>query len=485
MTHFPTKLAAAVALALTGAGCMVVGPDYQRPEMAIAPEYRSQIAATDARSFADMAWWDVFQDPALQGLIGQALTNNYDLQAAIARIAQARALVGVTASQGKPQVGYDATGGGQQVLLPDSSRVDTLSYGAIGGGLNAAWELDVWGRIRRATESAQANLMAEEAVRRGVMLTLVSDLASGYFRMLRLDRELAIAEESARVYRDTLELFTLRFEAGRDSRLPVERAKAAYDSSLARIADLKREIAQQENAISILTGGYPRAIDRGAPLVAQTTPATPVGLTTDLLKRRPDILQAEQVMIGANAEVGVAMANYYPRIGLSALLGGQAINGDGIDGSLGLWNILGNVAGPIFTGGRLEGVYEARKAFWDHSIARYKQTVITAFRETSDALVAQQTLIDRRAAQETQVEALRRSVELALLRYRSGRANYFEVLDAEQQLFPAQDQLAQTQQAQLQAVVNLYKALGGGWELTPEQWTRQAQAGAAAAPSSP
>ena len=302
----------------------------------------------------------------------------------------------------------------------------------------------------------------------------MSDIANGYFRLLQLDREMAIARESEAVYRKTLDLFTLRFEAGRDNRLPVERTKAALDSSSARIADLQREITQQENALSILLGEYPQPIQRGAPRTAQVMPPqTPVGLTTDLLRRRPDIRQAEQVMIGANAEVGVAVANFYPRIGLSALLGVIGVNGGGgIDGTFGFWRAGAGLAGPIFTGGRLKSIYNERKAFWDETIAQYRKTVLVAFRETSDALIAQQTLVARRAALEAQVQALRNSVELALTRYEAGRASYFEVLEAQQQLFPAQDELARTQQAQLVAVVNLYKALGGGWKLTDAQWVQ-------------
>ena len=441
--------------------------------MPIAPSFRSQIAASDARSFADAPWWEVYNEPSLQALIGQSLQHNNDLAVAVARIEQARGLLGVTRSEFFPQVGYEIAGGRQQSVFPEQDDIGSLTYNGIGGVLNAAWELDIWGRIRRSSESAQARLLGQEYARRGVMLTLVSDVAAGYFRLLRLDRELAIAQESSTVYRDTTSLFRVRFEAGRDSRLPMDRAQAAYDSSTARIADLRRLITQQENALSVLTGAYPRDIARGRPLAAQSMPQAPTGLTSDLLRRRPDILRAEQVMVSANAEIGVAIANYFTRIGLSALGGTQSFDADnGINGDFGVWNILGNVAGPIFTGGRLEGAYHARRAFWDESIASYKQTVLVAFQETSDALIAQQALGERRAAQERQVQALRRSVDNALIRYRAGRAGYFEVLEAEQQLFPAEDALAQTLEAQLAASINLYKALGGGWNMSPEQWSR-------------
>ena len=468
------SLALGAGVTLTLSGCMV-GPDYARPEVPQPGEFRSQIGSSDATSFADLPWWDVFNDPALESLITEALTNNTDLVVAAARIDQARALLGVSRSELYPQLDYEIEGGRQQTLLPDAvdNSADTASFNSIGGLLNAAWELDVWGRIRRSNEAARANLFAQEEVRRGILLTLVSDVAAGYFRLLRLDRELAIAQESSGVFQNTLNLFNIRFEAGRDSRLPVERARANYDSSLARIADLRREIAQQENALSVLAGGYPRAIQRGVPLTAQQMPETPIGLTTDLLRRRPDIRAAEQNMIRANAEVGVAVANFYPRIGLSALAGAVGLDSNGgINGDFGVWNILGNLAGPLFTGGRLESIYDERRAFWDETVAQYRQTILVAFRETSDALVAQQTLAARRAALETQVRSLRAAVELANVRYREGRASYFEVIEAEQQLFPVEDQLAQVQQAQLVETVNLYKALGGGWRLTDEQWAR-------------
>ena len=265
----------------------------------------------------------------------------------------------------------------------------------------------MWGRIRRSTEAARASLFAQEDVRRGVMLTLVSDVAAGYFNLLELDRELQIAHSSSRTYKETLDLFTQRFEFGRDSKLPVARAQAAYDSSIAQVASLERAIVQQENAISVLLGTYPGEIQRGELLTGQFTPATPVGLTTDLLQRRPDILQSEQNMIGANAEIGVAVANFFPRIGLSALYGGQSQNiGEVVDNSFSIWNIAGSLAGPIFQGGRILESYYAQQAYWDGTIAQYKQTVLVAFREVSDALIAQQTLIAQRAAQEHQVASL-------------------------------------------------------------------------------
>ncbi|HEY7006535.1 MAG TPA: efflux transporter outer membrane subunit [Sphingomicrobium sp.] len=451
----------------------VMGPDYQRPQVTQPNDFRFQINQTDATSFADLAWWDVFRDPALQSLIGNALANNYDLQVATARIEQARELIGVARSQALPQLNYDGHGGIAKKPGDDQDIVG--SYTSAAGILNAAWEFDVWGRIKRATEAARANTYQQEEIRRGIMLTLVSDVATGYFRLIQLDRELAIALDSKATFSKTHELFSLRFQAGRDSRLPVERAKSSLDESTAQVAEIEREIAQQENALSILTGAYPGPIPRGMALTAQQMPPqTPVGLTTELLKRRPDIRAAEQGMISANAQIGEAVANFYPKIGLSALAGLIGIGSAGaLNGSSGFWRGGLNLAGPIFTGGRLESEYRNRKAYWDETVAQYRQTILVAFRETSDALVAQQKLAAQRAALETKVAAIRQSIDLALERYHSGRASYFEVIEAQQQLFPAEDQLAQVQQAQLVAVVNLYKALGGGWNMTDDQFQRR------------
>lgn len=450
-----------------------VGPNYKRPENDHVEQFRSQIGPSEAASFADEPWWQAFNDKALQELIAEALAHNYDLAIAIARVDQARAQVWVAASPLYPQVGYQALAAREKVFTAPEIPNGNETINAFGALLNVAWELDIWGRVRRSTEAARAALLAQEEVRRGVMLTLVSDVATDYFTLVELDRELEIARQSSTTYHQTLDLFSQRFEFGQDSKLPVERAQAAYDSSIATMAALQRTIVQLENALSTLLGDSPREINRGLELTSQTTPATPVGLASDLLIRRPDILQGEQTMISANAEIGVAVANFFPRIGLTTLYGGESEHIDKVfDSSFGIWNIAANLTGPIFQGGALLNNYYAQQAFWDAAIAQYKQTILTALREVSDALIAQQTLVDQRASLEHEVKALQESVDLSLLRYTAGRASYFEVLEAEQLLFPAEDQLAQAQRDQLLAVVNLYRALGGGWNLNDAQWTK-------------
>src|SRR6266850_1372389 len=447
-----------------------VGPHYERPSVDSPEDFRGRIGPEDAASFADLPWWEVFGDPMLRHLVTQSLTGNYDLLAAVARIEQARAQVGIAASDLYPQIGYEGAAQRQRgATIPGGPH---RTFNTFLGAFNVAWEIDVWGRIRRSTESARAQYLASEEARRGVVVTLVSDVATNYFQLLELDRELAIARESAETYQRTLDVFTERYRGGTDTRISTARAEASLGASLAAIAALTRQIAQQENAISALLGNNPAPIDRGMPLLAQSAPPTPAGLTTALVQRRPDIRQAEQNMISANAEIGVAVANFFPVIGLSALYGGQDPKiGDVVTSSANVWNIAANVSGPIFQGGRLIQAYHAQQAFWDETIADYRATIVGAFREVADALAAQTQLAEQRKAQEGEVAALRQALELSLLRYRVGRANYIEVLDAAQLLYPAENELAQTQRDQLFAVVNLYKALGGGWQMPAEQLT--------------
>ena len=448
-----------------------VGPDYQRPPTQLPERFRGQPASSDPASLADLPWWDVFGDPSLQRLVREALENNYDLKTAIARVEQFRAQVGVAASDLYPHVGYDGAAAREKTFVPlVPGGNHTLNV--FSGVLDVAWEIDVWGRIRRSTEAARAEFLASEDTRRAVMLSLVSDVASAYFRLLELDRQREIARSSADTYQRTLDLFTQRFEGGKDTKLSRSRAEASLAASLAMIARLDQAIIKQENAISELVGAAPRPIERGNPLTAQSSPAAPTGLTSDLLQRRPDILRAEQDMMSANAEIGVAVANFFPRIGLSALYGGESDKiGNVLNNNFSIWNIAGSVSGPIFQGGRLIEQYRARQAFWDETIAAYRGTIIRALREVSDGLAAQSKLVEERAAEERQVQALAAAVELSLLRYRTGLATYFEVLEAEQQLYPAEDDLARSQRDQLLTVVGLYKALGGGWKVPDDAWT--------------
>lgn len=448
-----------------------VGPDYERPAVQAPDEFRGEIGPAEAESFADLPWWEVFGDPALRQLVQEALAGSYELQSAVARIEQGRALVGVAASNLYPQVGYD--GVASRGRIPGgivSGSIPESTFNVFLGAFSVAWEIDVWGRIRRSTEVARAQFLGSEEARRGVLVSLVSDVAAGYFQLLALDRQLAIANDSAETYRHTRDLFMQRYLGGTDTRISTARAEADLEGSIATIAALRRRITEQENAIRALLGANPGPIDRGMPLVDQRTPMTPPGLTTDLLRRRPDIRQAEQGMISANAAVGVAVANFFPTVGLSTLYGGASNKiGDVVKDSASLWNIAANLSGPIFQGGRLLEQYRAQQAFWDQMIAEYRSTIVQAFREVADGLAAEARLGEQRRAQEAQVAALREAVDLSLARYETGRTNYLEVLLALEMLYPAESALAQTQRDQLLAVVNLYKALGGGWQTNGEQ----------------
>jgi multidrug efflux system outer membrane protein len=481
-----TQLLATVLITITLAGCsalaeprgilgaldrLKVGPNYERPATELPDRFRGQAGCADPASVADLPWWDVFGDPALQGLVREALQYNYDLKTAIARVEQFRAQVGVAAADLYPHVGYDGAASREKTFVPLVPG-GNHTFNVFTGVLDVAWELDIWGRIRRSTEAARAEFLASEDVRRGVMLSLVSDVASAYFRLLELDRQREIAQSSVKTYQQTLDLFTDRYEGGKDTKLSTSRAEASLAASLATIARLDEAIAQQENAISQLLGAPPRPIDRGVALTAQSFPAAPAGLTSDLLHRRPDIRRTEHEMMSANAEIGVAVANFFPRIGLTALYGGESPEiGNILKNNFSVWNIAGSVSGPIFQGGRLLEQYRGRQAFWDETIATYRGTVVQALREVADALASQSNVVERRAAEERQVKALASSVELSLLRYRTGLANYYEVLEAEQQLYPAEDALAEAERDQLLAVVTLYKALGGGWNMPDEAWT--------------
>jgi multidrug efflux system outer membrane protein len=464
-------LAAGLALAI-GTGC-AIGPNYVRPPVDAPEDFRGQVGAVEAASIADLPWWEVFQDEVLQQLILDALSSNYDLKTAVARVEQAKALVGVAQSPFYPQIQYQGSGGRQRQpqLLTQSAATYDLFYGAF----SLAWEIDIWGRIRRSSEAAQQQLFATEEFRRGVLLSLVTTVAQSYLQLIELDRELQIARETVKSFEDTLQIFTRQYTGGVGNKLQVERAEAALAQTQAQVPDLERQIVAQENAIRVLLGQNPGDIPRGIPLVARPAPpATPPGLPSALLERRPDVLQAEHTIASANAQVGVAIANFFPQVGLTALYGGQSTElKDIVKGNFSLWNVAGNAAGPLFQGFLLLEQYRAQVAGWDQTKAQYEQTVITAFSEVSNTLTAQTKFAEARVAQERAVRAYKESVRLSLLRYASGLSGYFEVLEAQQQLFPAQIALAQLQLSELVTVVNLYRALGGGWQLADDQWTQK------------
>jgi multidrug efflux system outer membrane protein len=451
------------------AGC-AVGPNYQRPPLDVPAETRGEDGPPTADSLADLPWWEVFGDPVLQDLVREAIANNHDLRAAVARVEQARQLVGVARADLLPQIGYNGEAARGRFFVPGAPSNETLN--TFLGSFNLAWELDIWGRIRRATEAARAEYLASEDVRRGVLLTLVSDVAQAYFELLSLDRELEIARLTTEAFDDTVQLFTDRYEGDVGTLLEVERGVAARAQAAATIPTIEAQIVAKENQICVLLGRVPGDIARGAPLDEQTVaPDVPVGIPAQLIERRPDIRQAEHAVVAANANVGVAVGNFFPRLGLSTLYGGQSSEIERlVKGAGNIWAVAGTLAGPIFQGGRLLASYRSTKAAWEASVQDFQQTTLNAFAEVSNTLVFDEKLKRVRDEKETQVRALGKSVELSLERYHEGISSYYEVLEAQQELFPAQLTLTQTIRDQLVTIVQLYRALGGGWSLPVEQW---------------
>jgi multidrug efflux system outer membrane protein len=442
-----------------------VGPNFVKPEPQMPPAYRSELDPAEAASFADAPWWDVFRDDILRGLIDEALANNYDLRTALYRVEVAQHQVGITNSQLFPQLGYQGSASRQRAQF---GSFGSQTFNSFLGIFNLSWEIDLWGRIRRSTEASQADLLASEDVRRGVVLSLVSSVAQAYFDLQELDLELDISHRTTESFTETEALFNRRFLGGVDSKLSVERAKAALYTTAATIPLLEQQIVATENALCVLLGRQPGPVTR-KPLLTQdaVAPQTPPGLPSELLLRRPDIMQAEAQIQASNALVGVSEANFFPRIGLTTLYGGQSSElSDIVKGPGMAWQIGASILGPLFQGGALIESYRQAVAQWEATKQQYEQSVLTALGEVSNALIAQQKLEAASVQQALAVEALRESVRLALLRYNGGLSTYFEVLEAQQQLFPAENSLAQTDRDRLIAVVQLYSALGGGWQAT-------------------
>lgn len=447
------------------AGC-ALGPDYKRPAINSLTEFRGNTASTN-QPFAELQWWTVYQDPNLQSLIQEAFTNNYDLRIAISRVEQSRAIAAQARSQFFPSANYNGTvnrGRNSAFGSPLPNNGANINSAAV--SLNAFWEIDLWGRVRRLNEAARAELLATEEGRRGVRLTLLSDVASAWFQLLELDNEMDIAAHTTNSFSESLKIFNRRLAGGTASTLESSRAAAALEDAAAALPAIRQRIANTENQLSVLLGRNPGPIPRpAAPLDPQISPDIPAGLPSALLERRPDIREAEQTLHSATAQVGEAKADFFPKIGLTALLGKVSPELSAFTfGSANAWSIGAEAAGPLFQGGRLVGRYHQTQAARNEAELRYGQTILNAFREVSDSLVAREQLAEIREHQSLQVNALEQAVKVSTQRYVAGKASYYEVLEAQQQLFPAQLNLARTQRDQLLAVVSLYKALGGGWQ---------------------
>ena len=453
-------------------GCMV-GPEYHRPGAAVPADWRTGSARET--SLADLAWSKVFNDPALQELIRAGMEASWDVQMAVARVFEARARLGVARAALFPafnagfSYSYERPYSPNSYFLESFPGVSAPTGNDIKTGVDFTFELDLWGRLRRATEAARAELLASEDSWRSVRITLIADIARTYFNLLELDQELEISGRTLATRQASLDLQRRRAEQGLSTQLDVQRAAAEVAVAAATIPDLERLIAQTENGLNVLLGRNPGPVRRGAPLDAQRVPPeVPAGLPSELLERRPDIRQAEQNVIATNARIGEAKAAFFPRISLTGMFGLESVSlSDLFTGGSRIWNAGPTMTVPIFTAGRISNTVKAREAQQEDAVARYRQIIQRAFREVDDALVFHRKVRDIRTEQELRVAATRQALYLANLRYERGLSTYLDVLDQERQLFRAELELAATTRDQLTAVVQVYKALGGGWEGPP------------------
>ena len=455
-------LAALVAIAV--AGC-TVGPDYVRPGVDTPTAWR--IDYPKAAAVANTKWWEQFGDPVLNNLIETALRENRDVRIAAARVDQFAGALVSTRSQLYPQIGY-----GADVSRARSSRVGVppLPPGAdpyftlYQASLGASWQIDLFGRVRRLSEAAQAQVYASEQAQRGVVLTLVTSVASSYIALRALDRQLEIAKATAANFGETLRIFNLRFKRGVVSQTEVSQVESQYQQALAAIPAISQQIAAQENLISILLGRNPGPIPRGKSIDQLVAPLIPADLPSALLQRRPDILQAEQNLVAANANIGAARAQYYPTISLTGALGSiSTAFGNFLTGPASAWQLAAGITGPIFTAGAIEGQVRSAEGAQQQALFAYEQTILNAFRETNDALAGSGNRADEAAVQAKRVVSLREFARLSRLRFDSGLASYLDVLVAENELFAAELATVRTQADSYVQLVSVYQAMGGGW----------------------
>jgi outer membrane protein, multidrug efflux system len=471
MAHLvvPIRLSALAAVALLSTGCLV-GPNYKRPELTPPQQFRF-VEGAQAESLADAPWFQVFDDPALQTLIKNAIASNLDLRAAVARVEEMRARAGIAKSFLYPQVdgvvNYGARGA-SSAQSDGADDEDTFHQNAM-YGFQLSWELDLFGKLRRQQEAAVALALASEQARRGVMVTLVGDVASSYFLLRELDVQLVIARQTLDINNQTVTYFQDRLDGGVSNRLELDRIRALRSQTAAAIPNLEQQIAVVENEISFLLGRPPGPIVRD-PANPNTilAPPIPPGLPTSLLERRPDVTEAEQFLVAANADIGAAKAMFYPTISLTGFLGG--VSGDlttFLGGSGGIWSVGAGLFQPIYQGGRLRRNAEAAQARFDQALALYQKAALNGYREVANALVTIQKLAEERIEHEMGVTALLDAADLARARYDSGLASYIEILTADQDLFEQQLLLAQTRGAEFRARTELYRSLGGGWQPGP------------------
>jgi len=446
-------------------GCITVGPDYSRPEVQVPATWR--IDLPQAEEIVNTAWWEQFEDPVLNDLIQSALQGNLDVRIAAARVDQFIGVLRSARSQGLPQIGYGASASrnrASQVGMPPLPPTLDPVFNLYQGMLSASWQIDLFGRVRRLTEAAQAQVYASEQAQRGVVLSLVTGVATGYITLRGLDRQLEVAQATASNFSETLRIFELRYRGGLVSQTELSQVRSQYTLAQTAIPAIEQQIDIVENGISILLGRNPGPIPRGKSVSELVLPAIPADLPSTLLERRPDILQAEQNLVAANANVGAARALYYPTLSLTGALGSVSTAfGDFLSGPASLWSIAAGLTGPIFTSGAIGGQVQSAAAQKRQAELVYRQTVLGAFNDTNNALVGSQKTSEQTGLQQQRVDALRESARLSRLKFEDGLTGYLEVLVSENDLFSAELALASLQASRYNQVISVYQAMGGGW----------------------
>jgi outer membrane protein, multidrug efflux system len=464
---------AALAVATLVAGCMI-GPDYTRPPVDAPASFSYE--PKDAADTANTQWWGQFDDPVLDQLIAEALAHNLNVKVAAANVEQAASVLTQTRSGLFPQVGYDGTGGRARATeagaTPELARLipnPQTSYQAL---LSVSWEIDLWGRIRRLSEAARANLLATDEARRGVILSLVASVASNYLTLRGLDEQLVVANRTLATYGESLRLMNLQFQYGQVSQMNVAQVQSQYETAAAQIPVIENQIVQTENALSVLVGRNPGTIPRGKNVYQLALPKVPAGVPSALLERRPDLKQAEDNLIAANAQIGAARALYFPTISLTGAGGtGSAALNNLFTGPARVWSYAGTLTGPIFTFGAVSGQVAQAEAAQQAALYSYQYSIQSAFADVENSLVAAQKLQQQLAAQERLVAALRDYARLSKMQYDGGYTSYTTVLQAEQSLFPAELTLASVRAAVFSSNVAIYKAMGGGWVVEADRLT--------------
>ncbi len=465
-------LGCAVALA----SCMV-GPDYRRPAVDAPDAFRYE--EKDARDAADADWWKAFGDPTLDALIGEALARNLSVKIAVENIEQAAAVLTQVRSPLFPQVDYSGAGQRERVsergATPLASYIPNPrnSYQLLAG---ASWEIDLWGKIRRLSEAAKADVLAANEARRGVVLSLVASVANYYIQLRGLDAQLEIAGRTLAAYEESYKLFKLQYEHGQVAQMTVEQARSQYQTAAKAIPQIELQIAQVEHALSILLGRHPGPIARGKSLLELGSPLVPSGLPSELLERRPDIAQAEQRLISANAQIGAAKALYFPSISLTGAFGAQSSQlSDLFKGTARVWSYAGSFTGPIFTAGAISGQVRQAEAAQRAALLDYQNAILNAFSDVENALASRRKLAEQLEAEQGLVDSLKEYDRLAWLQYNGGYTPYLTVLNAESQLFPAELSYAETKTSLLTAYVNIYQTMGGGWVTRAEEMTKSSK----------